>query len=65
MILYDIQIYEHSSWESLNYYYIYNYLPFIVNLVVATIISMSMVGVIGAIIMFYMRKRRLGVRSYR
>lgn len=32
---------------------------------VATTISMTMVGIIGAIVMFYMRKRRLGARSYR
>ncbi|OAD61524.1 Ectonucleotide pyrophosphatase/phosphodiesterase family member 5 [Eufriesea mexicana] len=33
--------------------------------VVATTISMTMVGVIGAIVMFYMRKRRQGAKSYR
>ncbi|CAK9820842.1 Ectonucleotide pyrophosphatase/phosphodiesterase family member 5 [Anthophora plagiata] len=32
---------------------------------VATTISMTMVGIIGAIVMFYMRKRRLGAKSYR
>ncbi|XP_076174778.1 ectonucleotide pyrophosphatase/phosphodiesterase family member 5 isoform X2 [Ptiloglossa arizonensis] len=32
---------------------------------VATTISMTMVGIIGAIVMFYMRKRQLGAKSYR
>ncbi|XP_034173921.2 bis(5'-adenosyl)-triphosphatase enpp4 isoform X1 [Osmia lignaria lignaria] len=32
---------------------------------VATTISMTMVGIIGALVMFYIRKRRLGVKSYR
>ncbi|XP_033178652.1 bis(5'-adenosyl)-triphosphatase enpp4 isoform X3 [Bombus impatiens] len=32
---------------------------------VATIISMTLVVIIGAIIIFYMRKRRLGAKSYR
>ncbi|XP_076239132.1 ectonucleotide pyrophosphatase/phosphodiesterase family member 5 isoform X2 [Calliopsis andreniformis] len=32
---------------------------------VATTISMTMVGIIAAIVLFYMRKRRLGAKSYR
>lgn len=32
---------------------------------IATTISMTLVGIIGAIVLFYIRKRRIGIRTYR